>query len=70
MIKSTYIHNPSAQQIYTANPLSRFFFSITSYALLRMGDIPDVWRVEGSAKLPVNVRHSKLFILHKHVLNI
>lgn len=42
MIKSTYIHNPTVQQTYIINPLSGFFFSITSYTALLMGDIPDV----------------------------
>lgn len=64
MIKSIYIHNPPSQQIYIPKPLSEFFFYITFYTALFIGDIPDVWRVERSFKLLFNVRHGKLLILH------
>lgn len=70
MIKNIYIHNPMAQQTYIPKPLSKFFFYITFCAALFIRDIPDVWGVEGSVKLLFNVRHGKLLILHKHVLNI
>lgn len=70
MIKSIYIHNPTAHQAYIPKPLSKFFFYITFYSalFLKTYQMSEGWR--GQLKLLFSVRHGKLLILRKHVLNI